>query len=161
MPPRIAYNKYSPNALHAMFALEKHLKSSSIEEKLLHLTSSALRTSTAALTALTCIPKMPAPRATPRCVSTPSTPGVKRRSSLHANAPPSPGPNRSRSFPKTSTGRNLRRHSERVQRTRTSRPHLRHRHQQRMEPPSHCHACRPGRIPTSRTQSRCLVSRFS
>jgi len=25
MEPRIAYNKYSPNALHAMFALEKHL----------------------------------------------------------------------------------------------------------------------------------------
>ena len=37
MEPRIAYNKYSPNALHAMFALEKHLKSSTIEEKLLHL----------------------------------------------------------------------------------------------------------------------------
>src|ERR1700751_837986 len=37
MEPRIAYNKYSPNALHAMYALEKHLKSSSIEEKLLHL----------------------------------------------------------------------------------------------------------------------------
>ena len=37
MKPRIAYNKYSPNALHAMFALEKHLKSSTIEEKLLHL----------------------------------------------------------------------------------------------------------------------------
>jgi AhpD family alkylhydroperoxidase len=37
MQPRIAYNKYSPNALHAMFALEKHLKSSAIEEKLLHL----------------------------------------------------------------------------------------------------------------------------
>jgi len=37
MEPRIAYNKYSPNALRAMFALEKHLKSSSIDEKLLHL----------------------------------------------------------------------------------------------------------------------------
>src|SRR5438034_11581868 len=37
MEHRIAYNKYSPNALHAMFALEKHLKSSTIEEKLLHL----------------------------------------------------------------------------------------------------------------------------
>jgi AhpD family alkylhydroperoxidase len=37
MQPRIAYNKYSPNALHAMYALEKYLKSSSIEEKLLHL----------------------------------------------------------------------------------------------------------------------------
>jgi hypothetical protein len=37
MEPRIAYNKYSPDALHAMFALEKHLKSSTIEEKLLHL----------------------------------------------------------------------------------------------------------------------------
>jgi AhpD family alkylhydroperoxidase len=37
MEPRIAYNKYSPNALHAMYALEKHLKSSTIEEKLLHL----------------------------------------------------------------------------------------------------------------------------
>src|SRR5260370_13605787 len=37
MEPRIAYNKYSPSALHAMFALEKHLKSSTIEEKLLHL----------------------------------------------------------------------------------------------------------------------------
>jgi AhpD family alkylhydroperoxidase len=37
MEPRIAYNKYSPNALHAMFALEKHLQSSTIEEKLLHL----------------------------------------------------------------------------------------------------------------------------
>jgi AhpD family alkylhydroperoxidase len=37
MEPRIAYNKYSPNALHAMYGLEKHLKSSSIEEKLLHL----------------------------------------------------------------------------------------------------------------------------
>jgi AhpD family alkylhydroperoxidase len=37
MEPRIAYNKYSPSALHAMFALEKHLKSSAIEEKLLHL----------------------------------------------------------------------------------------------------------------------------
>src|SRR5258708_19119648 len=37
MEPRIAYTKYSPNALHAMFALEKHLKSSTIEEKLLHL----------------------------------------------------------------------------------------------------------------------------
>jgi AhpD family alkylhydroperoxidase len=37
MEQRIAYNKYSPNALHAMFALEKHLKSSTIEEKLLHL----------------------------------------------------------------------------------------------------------------------------
>ena len=37
MEPRIAYSKYSPNALHAMYALEKHLKSSSIEEKLLHL----------------------------------------------------------------------------------------------------------------------------
>jgi len=37
MEPRIVYSKYSPNALHAMFALEKHLKSSTIEEKLLHL----------------------------------------------------------------------------------------------------------------------------
>jgi AhpD family alkylhydroperoxidase len=37
MEPRIAYNKYSPNAMHAMLALERHLKSSSIEEKLLHL----------------------------------------------------------------------------------------------------------------------------
>jgi AhpD family alkylhydroperoxidase len=37
MEPRIAYNKYSANALHAMYALEKHLKSSTIEEKLLHL----------------------------------------------------------------------------------------------------------------------------
>jgi hypothetical protein len=37
MKLRNAYNKYSPNALHAMFALEKHLKSSTIEEKLLHL----------------------------------------------------------------------------------------------------------------------------
>ena len=37
MEPRIAYNKYSRNALHAMYALEKHLKSSTIEEKLLHL----------------------------------------------------------------------------------------------------------------------------
>jgi len=37
MEPRIAYTKYSPNALHAMYALEKHLKSSTIEEKLLHL----------------------------------------------------------------------------------------------------------------------------
>ena len=37
MEHRIAYNKYSPNALHAMFALEKHLKSSTIEEKLMHL----------------------------------------------------------------------------------------------------------------------------
>jgi AhpD family alkylhydroperoxidase len=37
MEPRIAYNQYSPNALHAMYALEKHLKSSTIEEKLLHL----------------------------------------------------------------------------------------------------------------------------
>src|SRR5712691_8787337 len=37
MEPRSAYNKYSPNALHAMYALEKHLKSSTIEEKLLHL----------------------------------------------------------------------------------------------------------------------------
>src|SRR5215470_15983179 len=37
MEPRIAYSKYSPNALHAMYALEKHLKSSTIEEKLLHL----------------------------------------------------------------------------------------------------------------------------
>lgn len=37
MEPRIVLNKYSPNALHAMFALEKHLKSSTIEEKLLHL----------------------------------------------------------------------------------------------------------------------------
>ena len=37
MEPRIVLNKYSPNALHAMFALEKHLKSSSIEEKLFHL----------------------------------------------------------------------------------------------------------------------------
>ena len=37
MEPRIAYNQYSPNALHAMYALEKHLKSSTIEEKLLQL----------------------------------------------------------------------------------------------------------------------------
>jgi AhpD family alkylhydroperoxidase len=37
MEPRIAYTKYTPNALHAMYALEKHLKSSTIEEKLLHL----------------------------------------------------------------------------------------------------------------------------
>lgn len=37
MEPRIAYNKYSPNALHAMYALEKHLKASTIEGKLLHL----------------------------------------------------------------------------------------------------------------------------
>ena len=37
MEPRIAYNKYSPNALHAMYALEKHLKASGLEEKLLHL----------------------------------------------------------------------------------------------------------------------------
>jgi len=37
MEHRIAYNKYSPNALHAMLPLEKHLKSSTIEEKLLHL----------------------------------------------------------------------------------------------------------------------------
>jgi len=37
MEPRIAYTKYSLNALHAMYALEKHLKSSTIEEKLLHL----------------------------------------------------------------------------------------------------------------------------
>ena len=37
MEPRIDYTKYSPNALHAMFSMEKHLKSSTIEEKLLHL----------------------------------------------------------------------------------------------------------------------------
>ncbi len=37
MEPRISYTRYSPNALHAMYALEKHLKSSTIEEKLLHL----------------------------------------------------------------------------------------------------------------------------
>jgi len=37
MEPRIAYNKYSLPALHAMYALEKHLKSSAIEEKMLHL----------------------------------------------------------------------------------------------------------------------------
>ena len=37
MEPRIAYNKYSPNALHARYALEKHLKASGLEEKLLHL----------------------------------------------------------------------------------------------------------------------------
>ena len=37
MEPRILYNKYSPNALHAMYALEKHLKASGLEEKLLHL----------------------------------------------------------------------------------------------------------------------------
>src|SRR5882672_8091892 len=37
MEPRIAYNKYSPNALHAMYALEKHLKASGLEESLLHL----------------------------------------------------------------------------------------------------------------------------
>jgi AhpD family alkylhydroperoxidase len=37
MEPRIAYNKYSPNALHAMYALEKHLKSSTIDARLLHL----------------------------------------------------------------------------------------------------------------------------
>ena len=37
MEPRIAYNKYSPNALHALYALEKHLKACGLEEKLLHL----------------------------------------------------------------------------------------------------------------------------
>ena len=37
MEPRIPYNKYSPNALHAMYALEKHLKTCGLEEKLLHL----------------------------------------------------------------------------------------------------------------------------
>jgi alkylhydroperoxidase family enzyme len=37
MEPRIPYTKYSPDTLHAMYALEKHLKSSTIEEKLLHL----------------------------------------------------------------------------------------------------------------------------
>jgi AhpD family alkylhydroperoxidase len=37
MEPRIAFNKYSPNALGALLALEKHLKSSSIEATLLHL----------------------------------------------------------------------------------------------------------------------------
>ena len=37
MQPRIPYNQYSLNALHAMFALERHLKSCGLEEKLLHL----------------------------------------------------------------------------------------------------------------------------
>jgi AhpD family alkylhydroperoxidase len=37
MEPRIPYNKYSPEALRAMYALEKHLKTCGLEEKLLHL----------------------------------------------------------------------------------------------------------------------------
>lgn len=37
MEPRILYNKYSTNALHAMYALEKHLKTCGLEEKLLHI----------------------------------------------------------------------------------------------------------------------------
>src|ERR1043166_7705469 len=37
MEPRIAYTKYSSNALHALYALEKHIKASGLEEKLLHL----------------------------------------------------------------------------------------------------------------------------
>ena len=37
MEPRIAYNKFSPMALHALYALEKHLKACGLEEKLLHL----------------------------------------------------------------------------------------------------------------------------
>src|SRR5713226_1651911 len=37
MQPRIPYNKYSPHALQAMFALERHLKNCGLEEKLLHL----------------------------------------------------------------------------------------------------------------------------
>jgi AhpD family alkylhydroperoxidase len=37
MQPRIPYNKYSPHALQAMLALERHLKNCGLEEKLLHL----------------------------------------------------------------------------------------------------------------------------
>ncbi len=37
MEPRIAYGKYSLDAMKAMLALEKHLKACSIEEKLIHL----------------------------------------------------------------------------------------------------------------------------
>jgi AhpD family alkylhydroperoxidase len=37
MQPRIPYNKFSPHALQAMFALERHLKNCGLEDKLLHL----------------------------------------------------------------------------------------------------------------------------
>src|SRR6266481_1092965 len=62
--------------------------------------NSALRRSTVAPIALTCTPKTHARTAIPRCASMRSTPGAKRRSSLRANVPPSPGPKLSPSFRK-------------------------------------------------------------
>src|SRR5260221_12177792 len=71
MEPRIAYTKYSLNALHAMYALEKHLKSSTIEEKLLHLIKlRASQINGCAYCIDNAFPRRPRPRrhrATPLC----------------------------------------------------------------------------------------------
>jgi hypothetical protein len=56
MEPRIHFEKYAPEALRAMYSLERHLIASSLGEGLLHLEKNARFPSMVARTAWTCIP---------------------------------------------------------------------------------------------------------
>ena len=91
MIPRIDYRKFSPDALQAMLALERHLAASGFEHKLMHLLKLRASQINGCAYASTCIRSMPAPPAKPNSGSTRWTRGAKRRFSTTASAPRWPG----------------------------------------------------------------------